>query len=167
MSQDSNTVLESRAATAVYFAPLVLAGGALALLVAWLIMLAVGVDPSVLGLWGLIALVGGVFSVAFASVWTWGAWRSRVVITGDELTVTPHLAKARSVQLSTLSRVGLRVAGGNARILELADAAGASADIGLGVWEREPEILRLIADAAERSGANVDPAAAEVLGGTD
>jgi hypothetical protein len=163
MDRVPQPVLESRAGRAAYLAPIVLVGGAVALLVGWIIMRAVGVDPDALGVWSVVALIGGLFGVALAAVLTWGARRSRVVITEDELTVTGILAKPRTVRISALSSVGMRSAG-NARILELADGSGGSADVGLGVWQRETEILRRIALAARLSGATVDPEAGRALG---
>ena len=160
----SQPVLESRAGPAAYVVPLGLTLGAVALLVAWIIMQAVGVDRAALNVWGLLALLGGLFGLTVAAAWTWGARRSGVVIADDELTVTPILAKSQTVRLSTLSRVGLRSAGGSARILELADGTGGTADVGLGVWKREAEILRLIALAARLSGATVDSGASRALG---
>lgn len=166
MNQNADqTTLESRAGRAVYMVPVVLALGAVSLAVAWVIMQLVDVDRSQLDLLGPLFVLSGLASVTVAALWAWGGRRSRVVITPDRLTVSPTLGKSRSVRLSRLASVDmLHVTNGQSRMLNLTDADGAAAQIGLGgIWELEADILRLISDAARETGAKVDRRAEQAL----
>ena len=158
------TTLESRAGRAVYMIPLILAGSALSLGVAWVVMQLVVDAQSMPALMGPLFALAGVGSLMLAAIWVWGARRSRLLITQGWLAVSPTLGKPQSVQLSRLASIELlRVPNGPARILALRDTSGASANVGLGVWQREADILRLIRDTADRTGAKVAPEAQRAL----
>lgn len=158
------TTIESRVGRAVYMIPLILAGSALSLGVAWVLVQLIVDGRSQPAFMGPLFALGGVGSLTLAAIWLWGARRSRLVISQDQLAVSPTLGKPQSVRLSRLATVDLdRVANGQARILTLRDTDGASAQVGLGVWEREADILRLIGDASQRTGAKVAPEAQRTL----
>jgi len=150
-------VLESRLAWGIYFAPIVLAGGAVTLLVAWLVLALVGLRAEQAQMGPLFVVLGAI-SIGLAGVWLWGAQRARLTITEDRLSIVPHLGRSQSVALGRLVSVDLRrLPGSAARALVLVDAEGTSVQIGIGAWQREVEILTLIGEAARRTGAAVTP----------
>lgn len=158
-------ILESRLAWGIYFAPIVLVCESVALLAAWLVLNLIGVDRPTLNLIGPLMAVLVVISLVLAGVWVWGARRARLTITNDELALVPHLGRPQSVALSRLVSVDLRrLSGSAARAVVLTDANGKSVQIGIGGWEHEAGILKLIGDAVRRTGANVTPGARDAVG---
>ena len=158
----SQPIFESRLAWGYYFAPIVLTGGAAGLLVAWLVLSFVDADrPDFMGL--LLAALG-VISLIVAAAWVWGGRRGRVVIGNDELTLMPPMGRAQSVKLPRIVTVDLRrLSGSAARAIFLTDADGRSVQIGIGVWERETEIISLIGDAVGRTSATVSADAHDAI----
>lgn len=164
MKHKPTPVLESRLAWGIYFVPILLAGGAVAMLVASLFLDLVGVGRAERAFIGPLMALLGVISLVLAGVWVWGARRARLTITEDGLSIVPHLGGPQSVALSRLVSVDLRrLPGSAARAFVLADADGSSVQIGIGGWQREAEILRLIGEAARRTGANVTPGARDAM----
>ncbi len=147
-----------------FFIPLVLIGGAGALLVAWLIMGAVGIPVEELGAFATLMVLSAAFSLALAAYWGWGAQRARLTISRDHLTVLPAAGRRQSVSLARLADVDLRLVDrGKVQLLVLTDAGKQSAEIAIGGWNREAEIISRIADAARQSGADVTPSARDVI----
>jgi hypothetical protein len=162
---NSQPLLESRPAWGTYFAPIVLTGGAVAMLIAWLILSLVGDNRPELGILGPPMALAGAMSLVLAAIWVWGARRGRVVITEDELTLIPPMGRPKSVMLTRLVTVDLRrlPLGSASRAMVLTDADGRTVQIGIGAWQREEEILRLVADAARRTTASLSPEAKDVI----
>jgi hypothetical protein len=158
----SQPIFETRLAWGYYFAPIVLTGGAVALLIAWIVLNLVDADRP--GFMGPLMAALGVVSLVIAGVWAWGGRRGRIVVSTDELTLTPPMGRAHSVDLSDVVSVDLRrLPGSAARAMFLTDGDGRTVQIGIGAWEREIEILRLIGDAARRTSPAVTPEAQEAL----
>jgi hypothetical protein len=160
----SGVVLESRPIRP-YFIPMVLVGGAASLLVAWIVMVAVGVPVEELGPFATLLVLSGVISLAMAAYWALGASRARLTITDDQLRVRPAFGRQQSISLSRLASVDVRlVDGGKVQLLILTDAGGQSAEIAVGGWVNEAEIFRHVADTTTRTEATVSSAARAVIG---
>jgi hypothetical protein len=163
MSRHIPPAFETELAWGIYLAPIVLTGGAVALLIAWFVVQAVGVaqEPLI----GPLMAVLGTFSLVLAGVWVWGARRARLTITEDELRILPPLGREQRVSLRRLASVDLRQLpmASAARAMFLADTDGGSVRIGVDGWQREPEMLRLIGEAAGRADASVSPEARVAL----
>ena len=151
-------ILESRPAGRVWIVPLILVGMTAALAVAWAFLNLVG-GVEGMEIAGPVFLLGGIFSLGLAGLFAWGIQRARLVITNDELTLLLVLGRIQTLSLPRLAtvRIGQTRSNPSVPTLDLTDADGGSVWIGSKGWEREAEILQLIGDAAQRSGASVTP----------
>ena len=131
----SQPIFEARLAWGYYFAPIVLTGGAVALLMAWMLLNFIGADRP--GFMGPLMAALGVASLVVAGVWDWGGRRGRIVVSTDVLTLTPPMVHAHWVDLSHIVSVDLRrLPGSAARAMFLSDGDGRTVQIGIGAWER-------------------------------
>lgn len=110
-----------------------------------------------------VVLVAGGFLVAAAGLAVL-LLASGITVDGGTLCVRHYSLRRRCVPLAGLRSVTARPARfGGAPALDLVTADGAQVRIGLGTWRSEETLLAILADAATRADALVDPVAAEIL----
>ena len=84
---------------------------------------------------------------------------SRIAVRDNDLTVRFFAPRTASVSIVRVARVATRrskASLGLAPAIEISSTDGRSVTVRLGWWYRESELLRILGDAARRSGATVD-----------